>query len=226
MLVEVKVGKGKAVTSYQLHKDLLSFYSGFFAAALRDNFKEGKEGIVKLPEEKPAVFERFVGWLYTHKINLTDTKENVPRYAEIFDLWKLADRREIPLLMNECMDVARDELVRVWSLPLDSLRNVYNTTTTESAWRRFMVHIICRTAGTSTIEGQEARKELFEDVLFDIMSALFRHREAGLTKLASKAEMQAMDMCDFHSHEEGVRCQSDDPFRFARYSGSPTPPSS
>lgn len=50
---------------YLVHKELLTSASPFFAAALNSTFAEGLDQTVRLPEEKPEVFEWFLQWLYT-----------------------------------------------------------------------------------------------------------------------------------------------------------------
>jgi hypothetical protein len=62
-IVTVEVG-GPFTKEFHLHKGILKFYSGYFAAALKDNFKEGKEGVLSLPMEYVGTFTNFVGWVY------------------------------------------------------------------------------------------------------------------------------------------------------------------
>lgn len=57
--------KGHSPTTYTIHKDLLTSASPFFAAALNSTFAEGLDQTVRLPEEKPEIFEWFLWWLYT-----------------------------------------------------------------------------------------------------------------------------------------------------------------
>ncbi|KAK3054881.1 hypothetical protein LTR09_004039 [Extremus antarcticus] len=57
--------KTRPETKYIIHKDLLTSASPFFAAALNGTFAEGLDQTVRLPEEKPEIFEWFLQWLYT-----------------------------------------------------------------------------------------------------------------------------------------------------------------
>ena len=61
-------------TKYLIHKELLTSASPFFAAALNSTFAEGMDQTVRLPEEKPEIFEWFLQWLYTGTL-----KTPVPR---------------------------------------------------------------------------------------------------------------------------------------------------
>ncbi|KAK5712992.1 hypothetical protein LTR17_017705 [Elasticomyces elasticus] len=72
--VEIVIGddgdKSRPITKYMVHKELLTASSPFFAAALDGAFAEGLEQVVRLPEEKPEVFEWFLQWLYTGSLTI------------------------------------------------------------------------------------------------------------------------------------------------------------
>lgn len=73
-IIEVKVGANPAA-SFFLHKGALSFYSRYFRGAINGSFAEANSGIVNLSTEDPAVFKRFVAWLYTRKLELEESSE-------------------------------------------------------------------------------------------------------------------------------------------------------
>lgn len=62
-IIEVKVGTGPSSQTFIVHKGAASFYSGYFEAAIKSNFKEGKEGVIELPTEDAQVFKLFVRWM-------------------------------------------------------------------------------------------------------------------------------------------------------------------
>jgi heterogeneous nuclear rnp K-like protein len=65
ILVGEPDSKTRPETKYTIHKNLLTSASPFFAAALNGTFAEGADQTVKLPEEKPEIFEWFLQWIYT-----------------------------------------------------------------------------------------------------------------------------------------------------------------
>ncbi|KAI5204702.1 hypothetical protein E4T39_03475 [Aureobasidium subglaciale] len=67
--------RGQGQTTYTIHKDLLTAESPFFSAALNGAFAEGLDQTVRLPEEKPEIFEWFLWWLYTGSLT-TPTPTN------------------------------------------------------------------------------------------------------------------------------------------------------
>lgn len=65
ILVGEPNSKTRPEAKYLIHKDLIASASPFFAAALNGTFAEGMDQTVRLPEEKPEIFEWFLQWLYT-----------------------------------------------------------------------------------------------------------------------------------------------------------------
>ena len=68
VLVGEPGNKNRPETKYLVHKELLTSASPFFAAALNGTFAEGLDQEVRLPEEKPEIFEWFLHWLYTRTL--------------------------------------------------------------------------------------------------------------------------------------------------------------
>lgn len=64
--------------SYIIHKELLTSASPFFAAALNSTFAEGLDQTVRLPEEKPEIFEWFLQWLYTGSLTVPGPAYQAP----------------------------------------------------------------------------------------------------------------------------------------------------
>lgn len=65
IIVGSPTNKCHAQTTYKIHRDLLTSASPFFAAALNGTFAEGLDQTVRLPADKPEIFEWFIWWLYT-----------------------------------------------------------------------------------------------------------------------------------------------------------------
>lgn len=60
---------GKKRKKFSVHQKLICNRSTFFHKAFNGAFKEGAEGIVYLPEDKPDVVEVFIAWLYSAVLN-------------------------------------------------------------------------------------------------------------------------------------------------------------
>ena len=99
MLVGEAGNKARPETKYLIHKELLTSASPFFAAALNSTFAEGMDQTVRLPEEKPEIFEWFLQWLYTGTLKtpvprcyyLTNPTSHAPMLPSLHALPDLAD---------------------------------------------------------------------------------------------------------------------------------------
>lgn len=78
-MVPIVVGddgdKARPQMRYLIHKELLTSASPFFAAALNGAFAEGLDQAVRLPEEKPEIFEWFIQWLYTGSLTVANPQD-------------------------------------------------------------------------------------------------------------------------------------------------------
>lgn len=127
-IVEITVGIGKSKKTFKVHKGIVCHYSGYFDKALNGDFKEGKTGKIMLPEEEVGLFQRLVHWLYSGEIELEALAEN-GWDSMLSRLWVLADRRDIPLLMNMCIDALLGRIAQKWEVPNGSVMNrVYENT--------------------------------------------------------------------------------------------------
>lgn len=177
----------------------MSFYSGYFKAALNGAWAESSSGIIKLETESPLVFERFVHWLYTNKI-ADDTRK--AGFSIIIDLWLFADRRDIPLLMNNMVDALQLEIVDRWQVPTDCLHHVYKNTTEKSALRRMLAWSMSRLVDASTFNNHADRWP--REACVDVLRLVLTDRS---TSIFSKEQYKKVNMCPlYHVHEEGVSC--------------------
>jgi hypothetical protein len=199
-IAKIEVGNGDKRQTFHVHKGLLSFYSGYFRAALEGPWTEPSSGVINLETEDPLVFERFFLWLYTNRITDDTLKKT---HTIIIDLWLFADCRNIPLLMNEMINALHLRIANSWMLPLDCLNTIYMSTTEESALRRMLTWSISRTMDRKLLEGVHGNKWRRE-ALVEVLKMLVDTRgEASLTK----GQYKTTSMCPlYHVHEEGVSC--------------------
>lgn len=189
---------------FHVDHGLVTFYSGYFRAALSGRWTAAEDDAIRLDTETPRTFERFVSWLYTRSI--TDDDDEKANCQLIIDLWLFADRREIPLLMNEMLDALKDRIVTEKTIPTTLLGTTYERTMPGSALRRMIVHAITNTA-SERLMVDDSKKALWpHDALWDTAKELLRVPRLQPVGIANYA---AMDICPlFHTHEEGVRCNS------------------
>lgn len=199
-LVDVTVGKGSTAKIFKVHKGVLCFYSGYFNSALNGGFKEARKGAVELETEDVDVFERFVLWLYTRKL---DDDEYPRTFRPACELWAFADRRQVPMLMNACIDTIKSIFVKHWVCPTVVLNYIYENTTTNSGLRLMAIHIIGKSMAKTTVMAFRKTEDWSKDVLWDFLDMKWGIDDS---KYMSRDEAADLDTCQFHQHEERITC--------------------
>lgn len=88
-------------------RELLTTNSPFFHAALTGSFAEGLTQIVKLPEDRVDVFDYFLFWIYTRRLDheAVDAEEPLkPAYFWLLHLYCLVDKLGIETCKNAIVD--------------------------------------------------------------------------------------------------------------------------
>ncbi|KAI5356812.1 Putative BTB/POZ domain-containing protein [Septoria linicola] len=205
--IQIKVGAEPEIRTFPVHKGILVFYSGYFEGALRPTsaFSEAATGIVDFSDEDPAIVERFVHWLYVRKGALNAEDYDGDFFMDMLcDLWVFADRRQVPLLMNDTVDTMRDEIVRTWTIPTRQLSYLYENHTADSNMRRFCFEVVGK-AGVTGLLTNKKRSVYNKHVLWELLKVAW-NRE--LQDYWRKEDVQALELCPrYHHHEEGMTCK-------------------
>lgn len=199
-MVTIEVGTGEQKRTFYVYEGLLSFYSGYFRTALSGKWKEAETGHFDLKDEEVDVFERFVFWLNTRR----PTDETLSLTADlIIRLWLFADRREIPLLMNQMIAYLKNYITENSYLPDECLNLVYESTLLGSPLRRMLIASFASLCDQSTFEDEACFKLWPKEALWDLTKALSANpRPVRMTE----EQYKLMDICPFHVHEDGTRC--------------------
>lgn len=203
MKIEIQVGVRPASKSFYVHKGVLCFYSGYFRGALRsDIWTEAREGILRLGVEEVSTFEKFVYWTYSRRFcnpTATDTKDI--EWRDIVKLYIFGDRRNIPLLQNEAVNLLRKKIAQLWQLPAFEVDYIYSNTTSGSPLRKFVIEVIGKARNISF--DKQTYVGWSSEPLIDLLALVWDPKKASW----SKEDVAALDMCQYHVHEEGVTCR-------------------
>ncbi|KAK4561787.1 hypothetical protein LTR86_004466 [Recurvomyces mirabilis] len=201
-IIELKVGQHSNIKSFFVHKGLITFYSSFFRAAFCGKFAEAASGAVSLPNEDAATVEAFIIWIYFRTPPMC-TAEN-PKFIPIWELWTLADAWQTPMMANALIDCMRDRVVKIWALPEHRLDVVYNKTLEHAGLRRFVTMVIVAAVPNEDLKKLQEELEWSSDVKLGIFQELLSH--GTNRKLIGQEDLAVLDLCQYHQHEEGVRC--------------------
>ncbi|KAI9670232.1 MAG: hypothetical protein M1831_006446 [Alyxoria varia] len=101
-------------------RELLTTASPFFNAALTGTFAEGLSQTVRLPEDRPDVFDYFLYWMYTRRLDheAVDAVEPVkPAYFWLLHLYCLVDKLGVNACKNAIVEKVADLAEATNSVP-------------------------------------------------------------------------------------------------------------
>lgn len=191
------------MTTFEIYKGVLKFYSGYFQLALKNieegRFVESVENMITLPDEELEVFKAFKTWLYTRKLP-EPNRGSSGIYLMLVKLWCFGDRRQIPLLQNECVRIITVGMKTFNIVPTASLEFIYEHTLVQSPIRRLIVYAATKISVPGSFEGENG-DDWFKESLLDLVKMKILQ-----TRPPTWEEIEAKE-CEWHIHEEGVTCK-------------------
>lgn len=204
---------GPEKQDFGIHKGLLCHYSKYFQAAFNSTFEEGVNGVVELPEEKPATFDIVYAWLYSQKLTQVYHGQDVTcNLTQISQVFVFADKYDMPALCN----AALDEIIRLYedtNKVSPDLAYIYDSTPRDSQLRKVVL-------ATYTAHPKHLN-EILENQEIEALFLTCPEFLLGISRLLSNSfsaiqQMKPMpqgkarhieDPCQYHRHEEGeARC--------------------
>ncbi|TKA77622.1 hypothetical protein B0A49_03895 [Cryomyces minteri] len=202
-IVTVSVGAAPhAVKSFQVHEELLTARSSFFRAAFQKEWKEGRERVLKLPEDNPESFEQYARWIYCGKIgNKVKGSISVPGVLALTRTYAFGCKIWDVDFMDTIMDTLIQKLgtdVPSWkSYVEDLVKHFYLNVPPVSAARRLVVFMIASSWTKEMLEtfyGRDAATR-YPDILFEIAAASLDGR-GRITPRRLDARP-----CEYHEHK-------------------------
>ncbi|KAK4539869.1 hypothetical protein LTR36_010263 [Oleoguttula mirabilis] len=92
----ITVLAGASEEPFNVHKDVLCKKSDFFVAACSRQWMDGQQKTVRVPAIEPHIFAVYVHWLYSDKVDIEGSTENIGapwkdnRHHSVKDLYRLA----------------------------------------------------------------------------------------------------------------------------------------
>ena len=210
----IKVVVGEERRTFLVHKDLICQRAAFFSATCSDNWKEGDEKVVHLPEQSANAFSVFLEATYESSTDIVglvratfppssttgpsgelETYDDGTMMQALIDSWLLGDYMDNKHFKNMVIDA----LYKCSAMGLQEhiTTSFLKKTPPGSALERFFVGII---AVCYVGELQALWETLGDSFKFALTDRLLRMRNFGKEK---------MDICDYHDHEDGVvRCEN------------------
>jgi Nucleoporin FG repeat region len=172
-VVEIVVGKADSdePARWIVHQKLLTDDSEFASLALKHNFKEKDERVIRFPEEHPDVFEHYIKWLYTSCI-LTFSLELVVQ------MYTLGDRLQSIKFANACYETVSRSTD---SYTAHQIKYIFDHTYTDDRLRKLCVSqvgkgILAGRYSFSFSHEQELLKEFMPELMQGVTAAVAEMR--------------------------------------------------
>lgn len=200
---------GKEEQKFAVHKEILRAHSPFFRSAVQQNWKEGQEGIIRLPDDDPEVLELYEEWLYEGKIfsqdeqQVEDSDESDLLIKAFVFGEKIQDGRFRDAAIDcliACLN-SKDENRYKWFPTEQGIDMVYEGTPPGSPLRRLMVDMHVYYGEESWFDG-ETNTEFLVELARDLLNV---RQELDLNEPACGTS------CSYHHHSHDKYCYSNDP---------------
>lgn len=207
---------GQDTEPFCIHQDLLTSSSRFFRNGCDGPWKEGEEGVFRLPDQQSELFEIYQQWLYTGAIFCAkdgddnkgaDGKMSSKETVRLRHLCIMGDYLQDHNLKNAVVDAMFDRTIEMKTFPTGGAKDVYAELPTDCGFRRLLVDFWAYSHEESSME-YEAGDVVDAPTAFwkDILTVMFK---AGAKIYASGPKPWEKDRCQYHEHPDGeARCSA------------------
>lgn len=207
--VLVTVGNEPDMSTFVLQQDVVMRQSGFFNAALKDEWNEGAVDdvvtIVDMDDDDPGAFSIYAEWLWSGAIYTMADKNHAKRdddteYQQLVQAYILGDKLRDKDFQNTIIDAMIEKLVTSNFVDLKLANIIYESTLPASPLRRLLVDMYVWAGNPSWITREEVKPYLHSDFMFDLNCA---HFKANATGTSANGAPYLRSPCDYHDHEDG-----------------------
>ena len=191
------VAVGSEEKPFFVHTTMLQ-HSEFFKAALKEEWKEGQQRIVKLPDVEPHLFEAYIQWQYRGKINFGESPASY-NFVTLAKLYGFGERLVDGVFQDRVLDTIVAG-VRDAERPAPGsvcVNTIYRNTPEGSPARRLMVDIYVNSK--FTLEEPEY------EFLKDLTRALMDKRVLPKARDDYDA-LRTGSPCVYHKHGKDETC--------------------
>lgn len=192
--IKIIVGQANSET-LNVHETVIKQSSGFFQAALNQQWKEGQARKIELPEDDPDVVATYLEWLYSTKINHPHEAIKTPNteqsrdahlvYAELYCFGEKCQDdafcNAVMLAWVDMLDSQTADGVRIWTAPgAGAVRIIYQGTPKHSPARRMLSYIYStfgRERWITNSKNNTERGEILLDVPEFLQELVFREKK-------------------------------------------------
>lgn len=188
---KLKVGADVGtVEEFSVHEVVLKETSGFFKAAVKNEWKEGSQRVIDMPEDTPEVVSAYVDWLYSDKMLPSageppkDVKTHVRESNYLAKLYVFGEKIQDDSFCDAVITAFTKHLDHKiigsrHTVGVDAVETMMAGTPQGSPGRRFILQVIARRVGSKRLRKHSKSLEAIPGLLIDLVAELIDARNPG-----------------------------------------------
>ncbi|SMR64563.1 unnamed protein product [Zymoseptoria tritici ST99CH_3D1] len=212
----ITVLAGAKEQPFIVHEDEASAKSPFFASACSENWKEGRDRVVKVASIEPEVMEQYIRWIYKDELCIQTTPasewtkqvgthlywHNNAVYREHVELYLAAQYFLDDALKIRTIESLRATFKKSRGLYMtENIEHVWETTPEDCGLQRFMVDT------TLTWLAAHSVPTWLRERCPDFVCAVAARALLARGKSTDAFDPRKVDKCYYHDHKEGEKCE-------------------
>lgn len=205
-MIEVHVGTCDDGDEFLMHAELAKRHSKLITTALKGEWKEGKEGVLNLPEVSSADFQIFHDFVNTSKVHFTISSDHEEQdWTRIAKIWLLGDFLESVSFKDAVVDAMLAAMRRTSKIPVTMYQPVFGGTAFPSSMRRLLVDIAVFSWFPDALSNQPSDPKYVD--FFKDVAVIERQRNLNSSQSSNAAPYDLPNVkCHYHDHGSGSPC--------------------
>lgn len=202
------VGSEDSTSDFYIPEESLVRHSDFAAAALRNDWRESQQRVIRLPEASPDLFEIFAIFVSSGKIHSSKANEVITidelnskdeEWVRLRDSWMLGDVLQSISFKDAITDAIIQKIQESERSPAGMQRTVYARTVQDNGLRRLLVDIAPFRWKKETFKTRCNANGALEDFYRDVCARLIEKQNGETDPLENAG-------CRYHDHGTEKPC--------------------
>ncbi|KAF1844384.1 uncharacterized protein K460DRAFT_357990 [Cucurbitaria berberidis CBS 394.84] len=216
----ITIRVGSTDDEFYIHEKLLRSTSSFFDNALKEGWKEGQGGIIRLSEVEPAIFTIWTKWLYTGRMFVMkdgddrigpDGDSYSGEWDRLRDCYASGDFLQDSDFKDATIDALVTRMVETDCYPLGLARYIYDYSNKGSAHRQLAIDTCVRVWDRddyADLLTEDEFNNAFQprQFLCDVLAKIGPNLETGIKEKDAGKFFDLNDTCKYHDHGSDKPC--------------------
>lgn len=203
--IDVHVDTDDGADDFLINRELANRHSEFTTTALKDEWKEGKEGILRLPEASPEAFQLFYDFINYGTVQFeTSECQEEDDWSVVTEAWLLGDFLASTSFKDAVVDAMTDILHETSDPPVSMCQQIFRSTNLPVGMRKLLVDLAVWTWSAETLAKQPVDPACLDSFRDVAVAAVDKDRKClGDWDLPYKRDDIG---CRYHDHGSDSPC--------------------